>query len=261
MKRCKFAVYIIIFFQLTGVATAKETLFINDLKWPPFFFPNLERGNIGFGKEIMNYCLNQSQFSFKYKTLPIKRTHVYMQSGELDISVYSYKKERESFVFYGKEPIFISNYGFASKTGDNIEIKNLEDIKKYQFGHLDGLAHTKALMEIIKEKEKLNQVSKGYDIDSMFGQLLATPQRFQIMANSIETLLWRAKQLNIHKDIKVHDFILKQKPYFITISKTSKNIKNPKEFLTKIDSCIKKLKSSQDYLLLTKKYGLTPIKQ
>jgi len=257
MRRlCKPLILTLLLLQLSLSTSAKNVLFINDIKWPPFFFPNVENGNIGLGKEILSLCSNKSSYLVQYKVLPIKRTHLYMESGELDISVYSYKKERESFVHYGKEPIFYTNYGFVSKRSDNIEINSLDDIKHYNFGHLAGLSHTPDLMVLLNKKEKLNQVSIGYDIDAMFGQLLAKPQRFQIMANSIETFAWRAKQLNISDKIKIHDFILKRKPYFITVSKTSKNIKKPLQFLEETDRCIKELKSTDSYLQLTNLYGL-----
>jgi ABC-type amino acid transport substrate-binding protein len=247
---------IAIFSSLNTFASPKTSLFINDIYWPPFFFQKIENSNEGLGKEIINLCISLNDFQLQYKKLPIKRTHLLMQSGELDISVYSYKKERESYVIYGSEPIFFSNYGFASKKQGNITIKQLDDIKQYQFGHLAGLAHTKELMKIIEDKIPLNQVTVGYSIDAMLKQLIAEPQRFQIMANSMETFLWRSKQLKIENSIQVHDFILKRKAYYVTVSKTSKHIQNPNEFLTQLDTCIRDLKSSGEYSNISQKYGL-----
>lgn len=256
MNLNKITFLFLIFISFTINANSKTPLFVNDIKWPPFFFPNLEKPDLGLGKEVINHCINQSSFELHYKTLPIKRTHLYMKSGELDISVYSYKEDRESFVYYSKEVIFYSNYGFASKKGDNVQIDQLEDVKNYHFGHLAGLAHTEELTEIIQQKKQLNQVSIGHDIDSMFGQLLASPQRFQVMANSLETFSWRAKQLNILDKITLHDFVIKQKAYFVTVSKTSKNIKDPHAFLAEMDNCINDLKTSGKYQDIARKYGL-----
>lgn len=245
-----------LWFSFNAFASAKTNLLINNINWPPFFFQKNDEGNIGLGKEIINRCLSSMNVNPYYKQLPIKRTHQNMRSGKLDISVYSYKEEREEFIIYGSEPIFFSNYGFASKRSDNIIIDKLDDIKPYQLGHLAGLAHTKALMKIIDEKKALNQVTIGYSIDSMLKQMLGSPQRLQIIPNSTETLLWRAKKLNIENNIKVHNFILKQKAYFVTVSKASKHIKNPKAFLVGIDTCIKSLKVSGEYNKISQKYGL-----
>jgi ABC-type amino acid transport substrate-binding protein len=254
----KTIMFITLLFSMSATASTQKLLFINDINWPPFFFQEIKDNNIGIGKEILNHCLSQQDFQWQYKSLPIKRTHQNMASGELDISVYSYQKERESFVVYGTEPIFFSQYGFASNKKDNITINNLDDVKQYQLGHLAGLAHTQELMKIIEEKKALNQITVGYSIDAMLKQLTATPQRFQILPNSIETLLWRAKQLNIESNIHIHDFILKQKAYYVSVSKASRQITNPKLFLTKIDACIKALKASGEYLKISEKYGLSP---
>lgn len=248
--------FIILSYSSGLLASPKTELFINDIKWPPFFFQANDDGNVGLGKEIINHCLANNTYELLYKNLPIKRTHQNMQSGELDVSVYSYRKEREEYIFYGSEPIFFSNYGFASNRRDNIIINSLNDIKGYQLGHLAGLVHTEELMNIIEEKTALNQVTVGYNIDSMLKQMLAKPQRFQVIPNSIETLLWRSKQLNIENNIKVHKFILKQKAYFVTVSKASNHIKNPKAFLAGIDTCIKNLKASGEYNKISQKYGL-----
>jgi polar amino acid transport system substrate-binding protein len=231
-------------------------LLINDIKWPPFFFPTLEKGKIGFGKELLNHCIDKANYKLVYKNLPVKRTHVYMASGELDVSIYSYKKDRESFVSYGKETLFSTNYGFASKQGTNVSINQLSDLNRYKIGHLAGLSHTKGIMEIINRKEKIGQVTTGFDLDSMFGQMLTTHQRFQVMPNSIETFLWRSKQLGVREQIVIHDYIAKQKQYFVTVSKSSQHIKDPQAFLAKMDTCIRQLKITKKYKTIASKYGL-----
>ncbi|WP_076419075.1 transporter substrate-binding domain-containing protein [Colwellia sp. UCD-KL20] len=229
---------------------------LNDVKWPPFFFSNHEKGKMGLGKEILTTCISELNYEVHLKFLPIKRTHYYMKSGDIDISVYSYNKNRKNFVYYGNEPIFTSQYGLVTKRSDNIKIEKLDDIKPYIFGHLDGLTHTKEIRNILKIKQEQEQISKGYDIDAMFKQLLATPQRFQIMANSKETLKWRAKQLGITKQIKIHNLNVQEKAYYVTISKFSKNIRHPKLFLTRIDRCIQKLKETGQYQKMAQIYGL-----
>ncbi|MDT0602307.1 substrate-binding periplasmic protein [Thalassotalea castellviae] len=252
----KTVTFIFLLFSINTFASIQKSLFINDINWPPFFFQEIKDNTMGIGKEIINLCLSEQDYQWQYKNLPIKRTHQNMASGELDISVYSYKKSREDFVIYGAEPIFFSQYGFASNSQDDITINKLDDIKQYQLGHLAGLAHTQELMKIIEEKKALNQVTVGYSIDAMLRQLTASQQRFQILPNSIETLLWRAKQLNIESQLHIHDFVLKQKAYYVTVSKASKHITNPKIFLTKFDACIKALKKSGEYQKISEKYGL-----
>lgn len=253
----QFPIIAFIFLLVWPKFSLSADLQLNDIKWPPYFFPRLESSQQpGIAKEILNICVTRNNHTVNYKNLPIKRTHLYMRSGELDISVYSYKPDREKFVIYGKEPIFESEYGFASRASDNIEVTKFTDLYKYRFGHLAGLSHTPELMEIIEEKKLSDQVSEGYDLDAMFGQLLATPQRFEIMASSKETLLWRAQQLGISDEIKVHDFIIKIKPYFVTVSKSSQNISDINLFLEQMDQCLIELKASGQYNKIVSRYGL-----
>lgn len=252
-------VFMLLFFlKLLFISThvIGQAININNIEWPPFFFSNIKKGQQGFGKEILNFCLSQHGYSYQYKTLPIKRTHTYMQMGEIDISIYSYKKERDMYVHFGKEPIFTSTYGLMSKKEDNIKIEKFDDINKYTIGHLSGLTHTPELLELIKQKAQKNEVSFGLRLDDMFQQMFAIPPRFQLMPNSKETFLWRAKQLGVTEQITVHDFVLAEKNYYVAVSKFSKNIPHPNELLNNIDSCIRKLKLSGLYQQKASKYGL-----
>ena len=235
---------------------AAATLNLNDIKWPPYFFPKLEQENLGIAKDLLNTCLSSLDYKINYKSLPIKRSLLYMQSGELDVTIYSYKQSREAFVVYGKEPLFITKYGFVSLVNDKVEINQLSDLYKYQFGNLAGLSHTPEITEIVEELRKSDQVSDGYDLDAMFGQLLAKPQRFQVMANSISTFNWRAKQLGIGDKIKVHSYIAAVKPYYVTVAKSSANIKDIPAFLSKVDDCLIQLKENGEYQKILAKYGL-----
>jgi len=229
---------------------------INDIKWPPFFFPNLEGKYKGLGKELLTLCINNEKYKLNYTTLPVKRTHLYMKSGQLDIAVYSHKTSREQFVIYGKEPIFMSEYGFVSVKDQNIKLNRIADLYLYQFGNLAGISHTPEILKIIEEKRLHDEVTEGYDIDSMFGQMLTNPPRFQVMANSKETFKWRAKQLGITDQVTVHPLTVTEKAYFLTVSKKGQAIKDKQGFLDNVDLCIKQLKSSQQYQEIAAKYGL-----
>jgi hypothetical protein len=68
----------------------------------------------------------KNDFIIKYIKLPVKRTHLYMRSGELDISLYSLKKEREAFVVYLKVPVFTTEYGFAVRSDSKLTLKRLK---------------------------------------------------------------------------------------------------------------------------------------
>jgi ABC-type amino acid transport substrate-binding protein len=162
-------------------------LILNDIDWPPFLFPESKNQLSGLGKDILNECLPKQNFTIEYIKLPVKRTHLYMQSGELDISLYSFKKEREAFVVYSKVPVFTTEYGFAVRSDSNIDIKKIEDLDDLIIGHLAGLSHTPEISTVIEKKRLNGQLSEGRNIDAMFAQLLSSTPRFDIMANNKQT--------------------------------------------------------------------------
>jgi len=246
---------IFLLIHFSSSATVKTPLILNDIVWPPFFFNNDEQSFKGIAKEILDKCIDPQKYRQKFIKLPIKRTHFYMQSGEIDISVYSYKKNREASVIYSKQPMFSSEYGFVVREGSNIEINKLSDLSPYVIGHLAGLSHTPEILQIIEQKRLSQQVYDGYHIDDMFKQLLAHKPRFDVMINSKETFYWRAKALGITSKISVLDYQIKRKKYFLTVSKASKNIKDKEKFLNNFDTCIIDLKKQGEYQRILKKYG------
>jgi polar amino acid transport system substrate-binding protein len=249
-------VTIILFLCISFAVSATErTIIINDVPWPPYFFIDAKDDEVGIGKEILNYCLAQAGYKVRYGRLPIKRTHHYMEFGLIDLTVYSYRQSREEILYYSKEPIFSSEYGFLVRADSGIDIKKLDDVKPYQIGHLAGLTYTVDYMNIINEKIKLDQVTIGHSLESMFLQLLAPTPRFDIMADSKSTFNWFAHKKGVFDQIKVLDYTLKNKEYFITISKRSLNIENPLELLSETDACIKKLKQDGSYKAILTKYG------
>ena len=242
-------------FSLTASANTK-LLQLNDIDWPPFFFPGQRQPQPGLGKAVLSQCLLQLGYSFRYNNLPIKRTHYYMQTGELDITVYSYQAAREDAVLFSKEPLFVSSYGFAVNAASGINITRLENIAALKFGHLAGLAHTPELNQILVTKKADNQVVELYDLNSTLQQLISSPARIDITANSRETLLWRIKGLGLSDKIRVLDFELATKPYFIAVSKNSQAIAEPAQFIEQFDNCLLQLKQNGTYAKMAASYGL-----
>jgi len=248
----------LIMLLLPGMARA-ELLQHNDIDWPPYFFPGQQQAQQGFGKSILTHCIRQMGYRFRYNNLPIKRTHYYMQTGELDITVYSYQKAREDAVIYGKEPLLISSYGFAVKADSGINIDSLNDLDALRFGHLAGLAHTPELNQKLATLRRHNKVIESFDLNTTLHQLISTPPGIDITANSRETLLWRIKSLGLSDKITVLDYILADKPYYLAVSKNSTVITDPEQFLAQFDACVVQLKLSGHYLKVAQQYGITNI--
>ncbi|MBL4942371.1 MAG: transporter substrate-binding domain-containing protein [Colwellia sp.] len=234
---------------------AQQTVIINDVSWPPYFFIGENSTQQGIAKELLNICVPQAGYSIEYRRLAVKNTHIYMATGAIDITLYSYKKERDAFLIYSNEKIFSTEYGFMVKASSNIKINKLDDLIPYRIGHLAGLTYTPELMKIITEKEATKQLVVGFNLKTLFSQLLATTPRFDIMADAKTTFHWQAQVLGVSDKIKVLDYNIAHKDYFVTVSKNSPNVSSPKLFLSKLDSCLKKLKNDGQYQTILNNYG------
>ena len=144
------------------------------------------------------------------------------------------------------------------RADSDIVINKLADLAPYRIGHLAGLTYTPELLKIIDDKMKLNEIVTGFSLRSMFSQLLAPTPRFDIFADARNTFYWRAKKLGISDQIKVLDYKIKTKNYYITVSKQSKNIKDAAGFLMKIDKCLQALKQNGEYQAILADYGIQP---
>ena len=237
-------------------SVVSKEVYINNLEWPPYFYSTPIPPELGFGKEIINVCMKRTHYQPRYKTLPVMRTHLYMQTGDVDISVYSYTRARNAYVHYAKEPIFSTSFALASKKDKNIVINKLDDLHNYTIGHLSGLTYTPEVLKVIEDKKQLQEVITGYSFKALLYQMLASPQRFDILLNSKQTILWYAKKLGLTNRITVHDLFIAEKNYYITVSKSSQNIANPEQLLSQLDDCIQDLKANGKYKALALQYNL-----
>lgn len=215
-----------------------------------------QKEGVGLAKDIINLCLLRMGYQAEYKELPVKRTHHYMEIGDIDITIYSYKDERKEILYYSTEELFNAEYAFMVREGSDIKINRLADLTPYVIGNLAGLSYTPELKKIIDDKAEIKEVVTGYSLQSMFAQLLANTPRFDIMADSKNTLYWEAKKLGVMKKIKILDYKIKSKPYYITVSKRSKNIQNPEKFLARIDLCLRDIKKNSEYKTILASYGI-----
>jgi polar amino acid transport system substrate-binding protein len=235
---------------------ANQKVIINDVHWPPYFMINAQEEGIGLAKDVINLCLQRIGHQATFHELPVKRTHHFMEMGEIDITVYSYKEEREKILHYGKEVLFNSEYGFMVRANSDIKIDRLADLSPYIMGHLAGLSYTPELKKIIDDKIETEEVVIGYSLKAMFAQLLADLPRFEIMADSKHTFYWETQKLGISDKVKVLDYSIKNKAYYVTVSKQSINIKEPQKFLDKIDACLRDIKQNGTYDKILTRYGI-----
>lgn len=244
--------------HISAFSAEKSTLLINDADWPPFFIHNETSTLQGIVKDLIAQCNDKSKYITDYIKLPIKRTHQFMRNGVLDITAYSYKPSRETFLLYSKQPLFSSEYAFIVPAGSDIVVKTLDDLTPYRLAYISGVSYNKELLNIFNNKKLKDEVIVGYNIDSMLSKLQSPIPRFDIMIYSLETFLWHIQQKGMTNKVKALDYQFIPKEYFLAISKKSKNIIDKQGFIDKFDQCLLDIKSTGEYQNILAKYGIIP---
>ena len=134
-----------------GEAGEPHALNIVENDWPPYFFAGKSNGVEGFAKELLKMFIPERGYTCNFTFYPVKRMYSYMEKGKLDIALFSYKKERESFLVYGKEPLFTSGYRPVVLTGSDIKIRSLTDFDTLRIGHLAGLKYSRSFLEYVEK--------------------------------------------------------------------------------------------------------------
>lgn len=239
----------------------EQSLTLNNIHWPPYQFSEPNQDREGLGTDILKHCTASLDYHLTYETFPVKRTHLFMQRGLLDVTFYSYKSSREEFVYYGKEPVFVSEYGFLAPANSGFEVTSLGDVHSLTLGLLAGLSYTPELMEVITTNKANGRVVESNSVFNLVNELAGNNPSIDLVPNSKETFYWMIKEQGLEDKLEVLEFTLAQKPYYITVSKASKNIADPIEFLAKMDKCLIALKESGGYDALSSRYGLAPLKR
>ncbi len=234
---------------------AEESRIVNIIEndWPPFYFAGKPESK-GMARELLEMCIPKTGFDYKFTFYPVKRMYAYLEKGEIDVAVFSYKTSRESFVIYGKEPIFSSGYRPVVRAGENIEIRSIRDFDDLRVGHLIGLKYSEKFLAYIEKREKAGTLVTATAGNSCIRMLLAG--MIDVFVDTRETILWRAKQLNALDKIRIVDLDIRSRDYFVTLSKNTKIVKDGNRFLKEIDQCLGTAKKDGEYDDIAAKYGL-----
>lgn len=240
--------------QALVVKADSPVLKLNDNDWPPFFFGGSSGFSQGIGKEILDFCLPNTGYNYEFTYYPIKRMRKYMEEGKLDINIYSYRPARESFLVYGKEPIFTASYRPVVRKADNIKITSIDDFDRLQLGHLLGLRYSPEFYDYVMARQRNNTLSTTTRSAFVLDMLLEN--KIDVFVGITQSAYWYAKQVDATNLIEVLDFDIKTSEYFITLSKKSPRVTNKPEFLAKMDSCIRDIKRSGKYKRILQSYGM-----
>jgi polar amino acid transport system substrate-binding protein len=229
------------------------TVIINNTNWQPFFFTGIGAPK-GLGGEVLELCLPEAGYKPGYVNNSIKRMYKGLEDGTIDLNIFSYKKEREGFLFYSKVPLFKSEYKPFIRVDSKIKIRKISDFDKYKLGHRPGLRYSAEFHNYVKKRQALNSVDEA-DLDSLnIKKLIAG--KIDIFVNTAATTHWVAKEMGLSKEIKEVDYTIQSSDYFLTISKKSVRIRDKKAFLKSMDSCFRRIKKDGTFTKIVNKYRL-----
>ena len=242
--------------QVVPHGTSQPAIIINDSNWPPYFFAGASDEPPGFAKELIQRCLPVTGWQADFQAQPISRMRKLIEQGDLDINIYSYEKSRESFLVYGKEALFTSEYRPTVRADSNITIKKIADFDNLRLGHFNGLNYSTEFKAYVDKRQAEGRLDVT---DSERANLLKlTGNRIDVTVNNVLSTHWHAKKLGIDDKIKILDFTIKRGDYFVTFAKASKRLSQvqAQRFLSAIDGCVRVLKKNKDYNVLRERYGV-----
>ncbi len=235
-------------------ATATDVVRVNNNDWPPYFFRGGPDTPKGLGKEILEHCLPKTGYEHRFFPMPIKRMWGAIQSGELDINIFSYRPDREPMLHYGKEPIFTASYRPVVRASSELSINSMQDFIGLRLGHLAGLKYSPEFRSFVEGKIQNGGVHVSNSNQAILRMLLAG--RIDVFVNTTDTVLWNAKGLGVIDQVKILDFDIQSGDYFVTLSKRSDRIEDKQLFLQVVDACLRDLKKTGQYAEIANRYVL-----
>ena len=232
----------------------KQTIIINDANWPPFFFAGERDKPQGFAKALLLKCQEEINSHFTFLHFPIERMHKYIRTGEIDSNIYSYKKERERDLIYGKQPLFSTQYKIVTLKESNITVHSLEDIEGLTLGHLAGLKYTEAYRKKLNQSNEIGKVITVRDSEDLL--MLLLKKRVDAFVESKETAAWYGGQHGVSDQLAYSAYTLSKNEYYFIIAKKTKRTMEPALLIDELDLCILRLKASGEYFKLQQTYGL-----
>jgi polar amino acid transport system substrate-binding protein len=232
---------------------AKTAIQINDVDWTPFFMQGPRKG---FAHEILQTFLDGAQQTHAFVLLPPPRTEAYMKTGELDLCVYSLKKEREAFLWFGREPIFAIEYRIAVREDSDLSITSLEDLEPYPIGRTRGIAYTPEITAFLDRPDVAQRTSLTKDLQAQVLMLVAG--RIDAVIEASAAIGWEASENGVASRIKFVGPALSTKSYYLAVSKNSVNLSDGPKFLATFDAWLKRFKNTTRYAALARSYGLLP---
>jgi polar amino acid transport system substrate-binding protein len=225
---------------------------VSDNDWPPYFFGSIPNSLPGAAKEVLTACLPRTGLPFTFQHFPLVRMTANMQSGALDVAVYSHKVERETSLHYGDEPLFAEAYRPIVRTDSEIVIRQISDFDRFRLGHQAGLVYSDEFSRYIQARQRSGTLDITTENESNIRKL--TAGLIDVFVNIESTVRWDARRIDLAERVKVLDFDVQRADYFVTVSRASPRIGDKAAFVASVDACIRDLKTDGRYDAIFSRY-------
>jgi ABC-type amino acid transport substrate-binding protein len=245
----------LIFFLFSSLANARP-LTVSTPDWPPFFIQD-RMNDRGMGWEILATCGSAIEPSLSFDVYPIRRMFKYMERGDLDLNIMSFKEDRTKTLSYGKEVVFENTYGVWLGTHVKKNIRRITDMNDLSVGQLVGLRPSDQFRNWFDNriKEPTDKEAIVLNDADQVVKMLAS-QRLDATVISGAEIRWRMKKLGLSGKIKDARFPIKSQEYFFVVSKQSPFFKKNPLMVQQLDRCVRSMKSSGKWQELRKQYDL-----
>jgi polar amino acid transport system substrate-binding protein len=242
------------FLIISPVPAETKKIIVIENDWPPYYFGRNSFELPGFARELIDNCIGRTGYTADYRFYPVKRMYFYLEKGDIDIALFSYRKSREDLVFYGKEPLFSSGYRPVVRKYSGISIQSLKDFDPLRLGHLAGLRYSPEFFEYVRKRgEEGTLVTTTVENGSL---RMLLKGMIDVFVDTRDSVIWRARRMGVTDKIEILDYDIKTSDYFVTISKNSPRIDHPRKVLDILDSCFEEMKTSGLYFEIAGKYGI-----
>lgn len=234
---------------LGAAAAARPSLNLSDHPWPPYY---MEEG--GFAKNLLEICIDEAGYEPKFARVSIQQMYEGMRNGVIDAHVFSRRSDRESFLHFGRETLFRDSYRPATLATRQLRIEKLADFGGLRLGHLEGLRYDDEFLAYVQERRTNGQLEVVGSNDELVDALLAGT--IDVFVNPVSTTRWIARERHAEDRITIQPYIVKSSDYYLTVSKTSRRVRDPAALLSAVDSCLAAAKADGRWAALATRYGI-----
>jgi len=235
MKKGLIIIFLIAF---SNSVWANEVIKVASGNWEPFNSKREKNANIA--ELLVDAAFKLEGIDTKYAYFPWKRSYSNVQKGKHDISFPWIKNEaRQKDFLFNNVPLITEKTVFFHLKDLDFDWKDYNDLKKYKIGGTNGYASNKVLASNGINVDIVGTEELNYK-KLLKGRIDLYPGAFFVGYYQINRLFGPAKSAmftNHSKPMTVDD-------YYVLFNK---NNPKSKEWIQKLDSGLRKLKTSGEY--------------